>query len=174
MSRGFADEATRAGPLMLRKAMLATLRAEGMISDSALKRVAALAAKESIRLPHVPLEASQQLQSLALTTPECARWLFLSYADCNVPVGSEVIELKAPGAGPGISVTGILLAVTQQFSSPLDAVPCGWKTMCLFQFPSGVPKTVDELPRLDEWSFEPKLDLIVALKENIDVSITSS
>jgi hypothetical protein len=48
-------------------------------------------------------------------------------------------------------VTARVVAVTQQFGYPWDEVPHGWKTICIIEFPAGVPEVIDALPVVDAW-----------------------
>ncbi len=44
-----------------------------------------------------------------------------------------------------------IVAVTQQFAHKWQEVSHGWKTVCVLEFPDGVPSIVDELPTVDAW-----------------------
>lgn len=44
-----------------------------------------------------------------------------------------------------------LIDITQQFSTPLDTVPRGWKTVCVFGFLNEVPEVFRALPSVDTW-----------------------
>jgi hypothetical protein len=50
-----------------------------------------------------------------------------------------------------VAVTSRILAATQQFLTPERQIPDGWKTVCLVDFPAGVPEMVDHLPEVDGW-----------------------
>lgn len=73
-----------------------------------------------------------------------------SYAD--LPLGKEfecVFPLDNPAAAT-LEVSRIL-AVTQQFAKPWGELPHGWKTLCVLDFPGGVPALVDQMPEKDDW-----------------------
>jgi len=44
-----------------------------------------------------------------------------------------------------------IIAGTQQYSLPLEEIPDGWKTICVLEFPEGVPAMIDELPTVNGW-----------------------
>lgn len=84
--------------------------------------------------------------------PSSARCVFVSYAYADLPVGERFDAVaesdKLEGA---LATTARILAVTQQFGVALDVVPQGWKTICVVDFPAGVPACVAQLPVLDAW-----------------------
>lgn len=45
-----------------------------------------------------------------------------------------------------IPVLSRINAVTQQFAIPEHEISHGWKTICVVEFPSGVPEQIDQLP----------------------------
>jgi hypothetical protein len=49
------------------------------------------------------------------------------------------------------AVTSRILAANQQFLTPERDIPGGWKTICLIDFPSGVPEVIEQLPEVEEW-----------------------
>jgi hypothetical protein len=78
--------------------------------------------------------------------------LFVGYAYADIPVGKK-FHVVFPRGNPeaGIVCESEIIAVTQQFDKPLEVVPYGWKTICLVQFPRGVPEVVSNLPTVDGW-----------------------
>jgi hypothetical protein len=44
-----------------------------------------------------------------------------------------------------------ILAVTQQFAKPFDIIPHFCATICLIEFPLGIPALIDNLPSVDQW-----------------------
>ena len=44
-----------------------------------------------------------------------------------------------------------IVAVTQQFAEAWQEIPDGWKTICVIEFPDGVPTSMDELPTMNAW-----------------------
>ncbi len=38
-----------------------------------------------------------------------------------------------------------------EFGQPFDLVPHGWKTICLLDFPTGLPSLVERLPVIEDW-----------------------
>jgi hypothetical protein len=77
---------------------------------------------------------------------------FLQFAYADIPIGAEfqyVFPRKAPSEG--IRSRCRVTAVTQEFGKPFDAIPKGWKTITLLEFPDGIPDLIRDLPVVDTW-----------------------
>ena len=99
--------------------------------------------------------------------PSSARCVFVSYAHADMPVGKLFDAVTASDALQGAeATTARILAVTQQFGVALDVVPQGWKTICVIDFPAGVPACVAQLPVLDAWDLIGRVFL--ATRETVD------
>ena len=99
--------------------------------------------------------------------PSSARCVFVSYAYADLPVGKRFDAVAASDTLQGAeATTARILAVTQQFGVALDRVPQGWKTICVIDFPTGVPTCVAQLPMLDAWDLIGRVFL--ATRETVD------
>jgi hypothetical protein len=84
--------------------------------------------------------------------PNNTEILFVSYAFADVPVGkrfSVIFPKNKPSEG--IYYESKIAAVTQQFGKPTELIPHGWKTICLVEFPRGIPEIIKNLPVVDTW-----------------------
>ena len=81
-----------------------------------------------------------------------AELLFVGYAYADIPLGKK-FEVVFPKDRPeaGLLRESQIIAVTQQFDVPLEVIPHGWKTICVVQFPQGVPELVSNLPVVEDW-----------------------
>lgn len=88
---------------------------------------------------------------MTLPSPS-GRVLFLTFTYADLPLGKE-FSFTFPRDCPldAVATRAVLTAVTQQFFEPWDALPHGWKTICLVEFPDGVPEIVDQLPLVSSW-----------------------
>lgn len=80
------------------------------------------------------------------------RVLFLGFASDEFALGTRfdfVFPEHSPG--DGVATEAVLMAVTQQWGKPFDAIPSGWKTISLIEFPQGVPELIDALPVVSSW-----------------------
>jgi hypothetical protein len=84
--------------------------------------------------------------------PETARCVFVSYAYADVPVG-KLFEVAFPAQRPHEAerTKAVIHAVTQEFGQSLTYIPSGWKTICVIDFPAGVPRLVERLPVVEGW-----------------------
>ena len=84
--------------------------------------------------------------------PQTARCLFVSYAYADLPLGKR-FDFVFPWGAPGRAETtdAIIHAATQQFGKPFDEIPSGWKSICVIDFPRGVPPLVERLPVASSW-----------------------
>jgi hypothetical protein len=84
--------------------------------------------------------------------PRTARCLLLSYSYADLPVG-KTFEFVFPDRLPREfeETLAIVQAVTQQFGESFDSIPHGWKTICVVDFPQGVPRLIERLPAVEAW-----------------------
>lgn len=84
--------------------------------------------------------------------PRTARCLLLSYSYADLPLGKTfqfVFRDRHPTEFE--ETLALLQAVTQQFGEPFDSIPHGWKTICVVDFPQGVPRLIERLPVVEAW-----------------------
>ncbi|CAL9405408.1 hypothetical protein SUDANB105_01541 [Streptomyces sp. enrichment culture] len=82
--------------------------------------------------------------------------LFLSYNYADVPVGRRFdCCYRRHDADDVAWVTTTVVAVTQQFARPMDAIPHGWKTLTVLRFAPGIPALIRELPEAAQWYDHP-------------------
>lgn len=88
--------------------------------------------------------------------PETVLCVFVSYAFADLPLRKR-FDFVFPRGEPadGEPTLAIIHAVTQQFAKPFGAMPHGWKTVCLIDFPEGPPRLIEHLRTVDSW-FESK------------------
>ena len=107
------------------------LRLEGLVSESVLVSV---------------------VNGLPKDAPANSRVCFVgfSYADLSLPKEFDLIfDLSLPeNALPAASR---VIAATQQYGKPFAEIPHGWKTICVIEFPGGVPALIERLPVVDAW-----------------------
>jgi hypothetical protein len=95
---------------------------------------------------------------------------FVSYAYETLPLG-KTFDISFSYSEPDKYVETILeiSLITQQFSEEWDSIPQGWKTVCIFNFPKGVPKLFLDLPTADGWGEVKSKDCIcICNKENYE------
>lgn len=84
--------------------------------------------------------------------PNNAEILFVGYAFADVPLGKRFsVIFPKNDPGEGIYYESKIVAVTQQFGKPTEVIPRGWKTICLVEFPQGIPEIIKNLPVVDTW-----------------------
>ncbi|HEX8250985.1 MAG TPA: hypothetical protein VF599_22615 [Pyrinomonadaceae bacterium] len=84
--------------------------------------------------------------------PNNAEVLFIGYAFADVPAGKSFsVIFPKTNPGGGIYHESKIVAVTQQFGKPTEVIPRGWKTICLVEFPQGIPEIIKNLPVVDTW-----------------------
>jgi hypothetical protein len=78
--------------------------------------------------------------------------LFVGFSYASLPIG-KCFDVVFPKDRPGLGVKcpSRIRAVTQQWGKPFDHVPHGWKTICIVEFPDGVPSLIECLPSIDAW-----------------------
>ena len=84
--------------------------------------------------------------------PPHAELLFVGFAYADLPLGKQ-FDVVFPKDRPqeGVRCESRIVAATQQWGKPLTEIPDGWKTICLVEFPHGIPEFVRELPVVDDW-----------------------
>jgi hypothetical protein len=84
--------------------------------------------------------------------PSQAVILFVGFSYADIPLGKcfEIIFPKGR-AEAGIRNRSCISAVTQQWGKPFDVIPNGWKTICVVEFPDGVPQMIEDLPTVEAW-----------------------
>lgn len=118
-----------------------------------------------------PHFGEQMRRALPVEWPSTSRICFVSYAYATLPLNKEfdtmfsvidkeqVFDYDRPDCtsfrenhlAGAVAVTSRILAVTQQFLTPESEILEGWKTICLIDFPSGVPEMIEQLPELKGW-----------------------
>jgi len=85
------------------------------------------------------------------------RWLFVDFAEMNVPLNSQFdVLLKGDNKALIPSFYRVtVLECLDQFGNQLTAIPEGYKTICRLEFHPRVPTAIDELPSLDTWKSNP-------------------
>ena len=77
--------------------------------------------------------------------------LAVSFAGAEHHLGAE-FDVIVPVAGARESGTrAVLVGVTQQWGKAWESVPRGHKTVCVLQFPGGVPEAIRALPEVEDW-----------------------
>jgi hypothetical protein len=84
--------------------------------------------------------------------PPHTELLFVGFAYADLPLGRR-FSVVFPRDRPqyGVRCECRIIAATQQWGKPLSEVPDGWKTICMVQFPDGIPELVRQLPVVDDW-----------------------
>lgn len=78
--------------------------------------------------------------------------LFIGYTFDDIPVGkSFAVIFPKNKPTDGINCESKIVAVTQQFGKPFDGIPNGWKTICIVEFPRGIPDLIKNLPIVESW-----------------------
>jgi hypothetical protein len=91
-------------------------------------------------------------KGLPASKPTNSDNFFVGFSYADLPLIKE-FDVAFPKGKPelGFLCQSRILAVTQQFAHPWDTVPHGWKTVCLIEFPDGMPSLVLDLPEVDNW-----------------------
>ncbi|NOT59553.1 MAG: hypothetical protein HOP19_04930 [Acidobacteria bacterium] len=78
--------------------------------------------------------------------------MFVSFAYADLSIGHQ-FEVVYPKSRPaeGFECKSRIVSVTQQFSIPLEAVPHGWKTICVIEFPDGIPALISNHEVVNAW-----------------------
>lgn len=81
---------------------------------------------------------------------------FLAYANADYPLGSVFDHIWSRADPHRTSRTPChVVAVTQEFAKPFAEIPRGWKTICLLDFPAGIPDLIQSLPAVTGWHEAP-------------------
>lgn len=92
--------------------------------------------------------------------PATSRVCFVGYAYADLILPKQfgiVFDLQRPETGVKTEI--IITAATQQFALRSGEIAHGWQTICVIDFPRGVPPIVDELPELNSWKNIPRLGI---------------
>lgn len=82
--------------------------------------------------------------------------LLLSFAYADIPIGRSFTMGYLTSAPHAVTRTRFTITgVTQQFAVPFDEVSHGWKTICLVEFPEGIPDLIASLPLVNGWYENP-------------------
>jgi hypothetical protein len=73
-----------------------------------------------------------------------------SYADLAIPKQYDVV-FNVDDPSQCCETETRIIRVTQQLGKPFDEIPHGWKTICVVEFPSGMPSLVAKMPTVDSW-----------------------
>jgi hypothetical protein len=88
--------------------------------------------------------------SLPSTLPKNSITVFADYALAEFPIGEQFTRVFSIHNFEIWSETLCeIIAVTQQFNKPMDAVPIGWKTVCVLRFLNSIPELITSLPLSD-------------------------
>jgi hypothetical protein len=95
------------------------------------------------------------------------RWLFVDFAEMNVPLHSQFdVLLKGENKALIPSFNRVtVLECLDQFGNRLTAIPEGYKTICRLEFHPKVPAAIDELPSLDTWKSNPSQIILANLED---------
>jgi hypothetical protein len=106
--------------------------------------------------------ASMELVEAALPAdrPATSRVCFVGYSYADLPLPKRFTILFAMDKPEtGVKTEIVIIAATQQLAVSSEEIPHGWKTICVIDFPLGVPPIVDDLPTLNSWKGSPRLGL---------------
>ena len=78
--------------------------------------------------------------------------LLISFAYADIPIG-RTFDVAFPRGAPTSATRTrcVIKAVTQQYAKPFGEIPDGWKTICLVEFPEGIPDVIASLPVVNGW-----------------------
>lgn len=89
--------------------------------------------------------------------PRKKRWLFIDFAEMNIPLNSS-FDVLLRGDNKALIPSFYRVTVLEcldQFGNKLTAIPEGYKTICRLEFHPRVPTAIDELPYLSTWGSNP-------------------
>jgi hypothetical protein len=91
-------------------------------------------------------------EALPKERPAHCEVLFISFAYADIPLG-RTFYIAFPTSDPKSETRTrcVIRAVTQQYANPFGEVPHGWKTICLVEFPEGIPGVIASLPTVNGW-----------------------
>jgi len=89
---------------------------------------------------------------LSLSPSPNGRLLFLGFTYADLDLG-KTFSFVFPDKRPqdAVATEAVITAATEQWGTPLEGLPHGWKTIALVEFPLGVPTLIETLPVIDEW-----------------------
>ncbi len=78
--------------------------------------------------------------------------IFVGFSYADLPLTKQ-FDIVFPRGKPqdGVCCKCRVIAVTQQWGKPFLEVPHGWNTICMIEFPEGIPELVHQLPVVDGW-----------------------
>lgn len=91
-------------------------------------------------------------EALPTERPPNCEVLLISFAYADIPI-SRSFDIVFPTRDPKSKTRTrcVIRAVTQQYAKPFGEVPHGWKTICLVEFPEGIPDVIASLPTVNGW-----------------------
>jgi hypothetical protein len=127
----------------------ATLGGRSMLSEDSVPEGDRVLVLHGVAAPAV---LARLQPGLAVAPSPTARVFFVGFAYADLPIGKR-FEFAFPKghAYESVATVAQVVAVTQQWGKPFDGIPHGWKTICFFEFPEGVPEMVDALPVVEGW-----------------------
>ena len=92
--------------------------------------------------------------------PENSVILFVEYAYADIPLYTEYRKVfDYPDIKSCEDTEVRLIGVTQQFGKATDEIPHGWKTICAFECPQGIPQIIENLPVVEHWFSDVRVGL---------------
>jgi hypothetical protein len=137
-------------PLAERFLMLEGQFARSYIDKQIHQRMSAARAEYFERLPPDWHEAMAAYQSLQL--PRTSRYVAVSFAYAQLPVG-KTFDMLFPARRPEEAIRSqiVLTAVINQYVPlPMPFLEAGHRSICLFDFPAGVPAIIQTLPTVGQ------------------------
>jgi hypothetical protein len=105
--------------------------------------ITAILSEDAFRLSREGLPESLPSKSLTV---------FTDYSLAEFPIGQQFTKaFLLEDIDSWAEVHCEIVAVTQQWNRPFDAVPEGWKTICVLKFHDAIPALVSHLPLHDTW-----------------------
>ncbi|CAE6837662.1 hypothetical protein LMG22931_07109 [Paraburkholderia nemoris] len=91
-------------------------------------------------------------KALPKERPANCEVLLVSFAYADIPIG-RTFDIAFPTRAPKSETRTrfVIRAVTQQYAKPFDEIPHGWKTICLVEFPEGIPGVIASMPEVNGW-----------------------
>jgi hypothetical protein len=71
--------------------------------------------------------------------------------ECKHDFERDCLSFRLHHLANAVAVHSRILAATHQFNIPDKEMAGGWKTVCLIDFPAGVPQMIEELPEVEGW-----------------------
>jgi hypothetical protein len=99
------------------------------------------------------------------------RWLFLDYAEMDIPLNSS-FDVLLRGDNKALIPAFYHVKVVRcldQFGNELDFIPEGYKTICRLEFRPKVPQVIEQLPSLETWKSNPA-HITVANHANVQLA----